>query len=291
MSATSSQVHTALHDLPQHESFFSSGDVSIHYLRFGSGKPILFLHGFPDQGLTFHNQIVEFAQDHTVYVPTLRGYPPSSVPLDEARYVIPELAGDILAFFDHLGLEKAHVVGHDWGGVVLQAFALFYPDKVESLVLLNSPVLQPFLNLLQQDPEQQELAKYTAAYHSYREGDPKNEDFIVRNIRDRDWRERIANYLRNSPISGMLSYYKKGYPAPPYGRPPPKDPSQFTYRVPTLIVWGLEDPYFSLKHLNDLWEWFDTSYRFVSVPGAGHWVHQDAPTKVNSEIRSWLTAN
>ncbi|WP_326836080.1 alpha/beta hydrolase [Amycolatopsis rhabdoformis] len=36
------------------------------------------------------------------------------------------------------------------------------------------------------------------------------------------------------------------------------------------------------------WDWFAQSYRFVSVPGAGHWLHQDAPLKVNREIRSWL---
>ncbi|WIX75914.1 hypothetical protein QRX50_31115 [Amycolatopsis carbonis] len=43
-----------------------------------------------------------------------------------------------------------------------------------------------------------------------------------------------------------------GYPGPPCGAPAPEDTSEFVYRVPTLIVWGLEDPYFSLKHLSSL---------------------------------------
>lgn len=275
-------------DTPHEESFFDNGDVRIHYRRYGAGEPIILAHGFPDTGLTFHHQIVELAKDHSVIVPTLRGYPPSSVPGDSARYTIPELVGDFVALLAHLNLDRAHVAGHDWGGVVLQGLALFHPEKVKSLIILNSPVLRPFLNLVESDPEQQRLAEYTVAYQAYEEGDNKNIEYIVRNIRDDRWRAQIAEYLEGSPLHGMLSYYKMGFPRPPYGAPPPEDPSPFVYRVPTLIVWGLDDEYFSRKHLNDLWDWFDGSYRFVSVPGAGHWVHQDAPQAVNREIRSWL---
>jgi epoxide hydrolase 4 len=289
-NVSTSMVLRAVSDLPQQELSFDNSDVRIHYRRYGSGGAIIFVHGFPDTSLTYHHQILEFAKDHTVFVPTLRGFPPSSVPLGPERYSIPELVGDIVALFQHLDLDKAHVVGHDWGGVVLQAFALFHPDKVKSLIILNSPVLQPFLNLLQSDSEQQKLSEYTLAYHAYEEGDDKNENFVVRHIRDPEWQARIAEYLRESPIHGMLSFYKMGYPAPPYGAPPPEDTSAFVYCVPTLIVWGLDDPYFSPKHLNNLWDWFRPSYRFVSVPGAGHWVHQDAAGKVNLEIRSWLAA-
>lgn len=288
VSATTANVLEALNRLPHHEQSYDNGTVSIHYRRYGSGPSIIFLHGFPDTGLTYHHQIAEFAKDYTVFVPTLRGFPPSSVPASADCYAIPELVGDIVALLDHLGLHAAHIVGHDWGGVVLQAFSLFHPERIKSLTLLNSPVLQPFLINLQSDPEQQKLSEYTLAYHAYKPGDEKNEDFVVRNIRDPEWRARVAEYLKTSPIDGMLSYYKMGYPAPPYGAPPPEDVSAFIYRVPTLIIWGLDDPYFSPKHLNNLWNWFELSYRFVSVPGAGHWVHQDAPTLVNREIRSWL---
>jgi pimeloyl-ACP methyl ester carboxylesterase len=270
------------------DASFINGDVMIHCLSYGEGEPLVFLHGFPDNDLTYHRQIAEFARDHTVYVPTMRGYPPSSVPTDVDRYSVEELVSDMVALMDNLQLDSAHVIGHDWGGVVLQAFALYHPERVKSLVLLNSPVLQPFLNLLQTDSEQQKLARYTLPYHRYQPGDSKNEEYIVRHIRDPEWRQYVAKYLEASPIEGMLNYYKKIYPGPPYGSPPPDDVSPFIYRVPTLILWGLDDPYFSLKHLSNLWEWFEHSYRFVSIPDAGHWVHQDAPQKVNYEIRSWL---
>ncbi|MDR7144972.1 alpha/beta fold hydrolase [Rhizobium sp. BE258] len=270
------------------DASFINGDVMIHCESYGAGEPLIFLHGFPDNSFTYHKQIAEFSKDYKVYVPTMRGYPPSSVPRDVDRYSLSELVSDIVELLDHLQVSAAHVIGHDWGGVILQAFALYHPERVKSLVLLNSPVLQPFLILLQADGEQQKLARYTQAYHRYQPGDPKDEEHIVRHIRDPEWREYIGDYLRASPIEGMLSYYKKNYPGPPYGNPPPDDSSSFIYKVPTLILWGLDDPYFSIKHLSALWEWFEPSYRFVSIPDAGHWVHQDAPQKVNYEIRSWL---
>ncbi|MFD8339329.1 alpha/beta fold hydrolase, partial [Streptomyces solisilvae] len=257
---------------------------------YGSGPAILFQHGFPDTELTYLYQILDLARDHLVITPTLRGYPPSSVPKDASRYSIPELRSDITAVLDHLGVDRAVIAGHDWGGVVVQAHALAEPDRVDSLIILNSPVLEPFVELVNSDEEQQRLSAYTIPYLEYEEGDDKNIDYVVQHIRNPQWRARIAAYLNRSPMHGMLSYYKMGYPKPPYGAPPPEDRSTFVYRVPTLILWGLDDPYFSLRHLSDLWNWFTQSYRFVSVPGAGHWVHQDASAKVNSEIRSWLDA-
>ena len=285
---TTAQLLAQVAELPQTEGFAANGDVRIHYRTYGSGPALLFQHGFPDNENSYFHQVLEFARDHLVITPTLRGYPPSSEPRDADRYTIPELATDVGAVLDHLEVDDAALIGHDWGGGILQAFALVQPERVRGLAFLNSPVMQPFIDHVNHDPVQQQLSEYTIAYQQYEEGDDKNIDYIVRYIRDPEWRQRISDYLAASPMHGMLSYYKKGYPAPPYGAPSPSDVSQFVYDVPALILWGLQDPYFSLEHLSKLWDWFTLSYRFVSIPGAGHWVHQDAPRKVNAELRSWL---
>src|SRR3981081_4368580 len=86
--------------LPQTERFAENGDVRIHYRTYGAGDPIVFQHGFPANELTWANQLLEFAKDHLVITPTLRGYPPSSEPLEPERYAIPELVTDIVAAFD-----------------------------------------------------------------------------------------------------------------------------------------------------------------------------------------------
>lgn len=55
-----------------------------------------------------------------------------------------------------------------------------------------------------------------------------------------------------------------------------------------LIIWGLDEEYFSIKILDNLTEWFSNSLRLVNVPRAGHWVFRDKPEIVNRKIRSWL---
>lgn len=270
------------------EGYAPSGNHRIHYAAYGAGPAIVFQHGFPDNASTFVEQVEEFARDYLVITPTLRGYPPSSVPAGVEEYASHVVAEDITAVLDHLGVAQAHVAGHDWGGGIVQRFALAHPERVRSLIILNSPISRSLVKLVNHDIEQQELSEYTIAYLKYEEGDSKNASYITQFIRDSRWRDAITAYLEESPLHGMLSYYKMGYPAPPYGAGVLDDVSSFVHRAPTLIVWGLEDEYFSLKILNNLWEWFSQSYRLVTIPGAGHWVFQDEPQKVNAEIRSWL---
>ena len=274
--------------LPKTTGTAYNGDVSISFTTYGDGEPMLFLHGFPDTPLTWASQILEFARDHLVIVPALRGFPPSSAPREPARYDMGELAGDVQAVLDALRVDRVTLVGHDWGGVVLQAVALFFPDRVKGIALLNAPVLRPFLELLASDPVQQALSGYTLEYQSYAEGDAIDLDHVVRNIRDPWWRRHVRDYLEGSPLTGMLSYYKLNYPAPPYRLPSSSDRDTFVSSLPALIVFGKDDPYFSVYHLASVWEWFTGPVRLTLIPGAGHWVHQDAPDAVNAELRSWL---
>ncbi|MBB5167597.1 alpha/beta fold hydrolase [Mycobacterium sp. AZCC_0083] len=290
MSILADRIAHRLAPLQVDEGFAKSGDNLIHYRCYGSGSAILFQHGFPDNELTFVHQVEELAKDHLIITPTLRGYPPSSIPSGLDHYTIPALAEDIGAVLDHLAIGAAVLAGHDWGGVLCQAFASAYPDRVDGLIILNSPILGPFLHLVNHDAEQQKLSEYTLDYLAHEEGDVLDIAFVTRTIRDDRWRAAINEYLQSAPIDGMLNYYKMGYPAPPYGAPDPPDRSPFICPAPALIVWGLEDEYFSLKVLNNLWDWFTESYRLVTVPGAGHWVFRDEPEKINAEIRSWLAA-
>lgn len=88
-----------------------------------------------------------------------------------------------------------------------------------------------------------------------------------------------------NPIEGMMTYYKANYLAPPYR---PQRPAGEMFTSPTVIIWGTEEEYFTPGVLDGLAKYYSASLRLVTVKGAGHWVHQDAPSRVNEEIRSWL---
>jgi hypothetical protein len=100
--------------------FFTNNGVRIHYRLYGSGPVPVFVHGHPDNEMTFEHQIDEFSKDHTVILPTVRGYLPSDVPLDENAYDGNVMAGDLLALVDHLGFEKAIFAGGDVGGILVR---------------------------------------------------------------------------------------------------------------------------------------------------------------------------
>ncbi|XP_074313232.1 epoxide hydrolase 1-like [Silene latifolia] len=106
----------------------------------GHGPPVLLIHGFPETWLSWSNQIHHLAQHgYRVIVPDLRGYGDSDSPSDPASYTVLHIVGDLIGLLDELGVDKAYVVGHDWGAILAWMLCLFRPDRVKGLVNLGIP--------------------------------------------------------------------------------------------------------------------------------------------------------
>lgn len=271
---------------PPSSGFVLNEGVKTHFYVTGQGPLMVLLHGFPDNSKTWSQQVAEFSKTNTVVCPTLRGYPPSDIPPVGEAYSMKAVVGDILAILDHFDAPKAIVGGHDFGGAVIQLLAMLHPERVTKLIIINSPIAPRLYDLVNFDKDQQRQSAYTIPYMEYQAGDDKNLDVVVQHINDEKYRREIYDYLSKSPMEGMLAYYKYNYPAPPYGQQ--VDTSTMIYQVPTLIIWGLEDPYFSLKMLDQIPRYFKNTVRLVTLPNAGHWAFRDQPDRVNQEIRSWL---
>ncbi|PPK94268.1 pimeloyl-ACP methyl ester carboxylesterase [Kineococcus xinjiangensis] len=101
---------------------------------------VVCLHGFP-QDAGAYDAVVPLlaAEGLRVLVPDQRGYSPGARPAGRRPYVLRELVADVLALLDTAGLERAHVVGHDWGGAVAWALAGRHPQRVASLTALSTP--------------------------------------------------------------------------------------------------------------------------------------------------------
>ena len=107
------------------------------------GEPapvVVLLHGFP-QDSSAYDAVVPLltAAGARVLVPDQRGYSPGARPRGVRAYALPELVADVAAVLDAAGAGRAHVVGHDWGGVVAWAFAHRHPDRTASLTALSTP--------------------------------------------------------------------------------------------------------------------------------------------------------
>ena len=294
----SSQPPAAADQLPLGEQkYVNNAGVTIHYRKYAHRDPsapyILFQHGFPDQETTWNDyQIPVFSRHYNIITPTLRGFPPSDIPPDTSDYTGTAYATDMLAILNQENVTSVYLIGHDFGGGLVQGFSQAFPDRVKALIIINAPIMPTFLPLLSYDAEAQEYARYTIPYYSYVPGQPKNIPTIVKTIRDPVYRRKIADYLDRSPIHGMLNFYKNNYPGPTYGQDLTTalnmTKETWTQRVPTMVLWGEEDDYFSPKTIDGLLGWFQLGVRLVTVPKSGHWPFRDQWKRSNQEILSFL---
>ncbi|MBD0274646.1 MAG: alpha/beta fold hydrolase, partial [Acetobacteraceae bacterium] len=109
--------------------------VKLHYEETGSGVPVVFVHEFAGDLRSWEPQLRHFGQRHRAIAYNARGYPPSDVPPEPASYSQNRAADDIAAVLDHLGIDKAHVVGLSMGGFATLHFGFRHAARARSLTV------------------------------------------------------------------------------------------------------------------------------------------------------------
>ena len=112
---------------------FHINGIALHVVLAGpaSGKPLVFLHGFPEFWFGWRHQIDHFVSSgYRVIIPDQRGYNLSDKPAGIASYSIDLLAKDVVGVLDTVTDSKAFVVGHDWGAAVTWYLAARYSERV-----------------------------------------------------------------------------------------------------------------------------------------------------------------
>jgi len=118
--------------------------TKIAYSVVGHGPLILLVHGFPESWYSYRHIIPPLAEaGYQVAAIHVRGYGESDKPSEVEAYLSRTNADDIVAVIDDLGHERAVLVGHDWGSVLVQTAAILHPDRLSGLVTLSVPVFEP----------------------------------------------------------------------------------------------------------------------------------------------------
>ncbi len=126
-----------------HHSVRARG-LEFHYAEAGSGDDVvLCLHGWPQHWYEWRHLMPALADRHRVIALDLRGYGWSEAP--ESGYEKENMADDVLAVLDELGLERVKLVGHDWGGWIGFLLALREPERIERYLSLN--ILPPWTSM------------------------------------------------------------------------------------------------------------------------------------------------
>jgi non-heme chloroperoxidase len=161
--------------------------LSLNFVEHGpnNGKPVLFLHGWPDSWFTYSRVLPLLPQNLRLLAVDLRGYGDSDKP--ESGYRISDLAGDVVAFLDALRIDRATLVGHSFGTFAARHIAISQPARVERQVLIGtgfphaSPVVQDLPSALRDlpDPMPMEFARDFQASTAYRPVPPEFFNRIV----------------------------------------------------------------------------------------------------------------
>lgn len=280
----SAKPAVSLHDRVTHHHADSSG-VKIHYVSTGDGPLVVMIHGFPDYWYTWRHQMDALSEDYRVLAMDMRGYNRSDRPEGIESYDMGLLVGDVAAVIHDAGSGRATIVGHDWGGAVAWSFAMSRPEMTERLVILNLPHPRGLARELANNRRQQENSAYARTFQEIGAHESLTAEGLASWVNDPAARARYIEAFRRSDFEAMLAYYKQNYPREPY-----REDTSPVVRVqaPVLMFHGLSDRALLPGALNDTWEWVAGDLTLVTIPGAGHFVQQDAADRVSKTLRMWL---
>jgi pimeloyl-ACP methyl ester carboxylesterase len=257
---------------------YADGDgVRLFLVQAGEGELMLFLHGAQDTSALYTSQLTEFSRDHLVVAPNLRGFAPSDQPDAVDAYAMPRLLGDVHALLRHFGRERCILVGNDWGGCIAWVFASAYPNHVARLIILNAPHPAIFLREVRSNPAQIQASQYEREYHSAIAPYPS-------------W----YNYYRADPIKVPSSISDAAQTEAPdlaaryfADIAEPSATTSLRVDVPTLVLWGMQDPACLPGQLNNL-EQYAPNAIVVRIEDGGHRPMQSHAGLVNRAIRDFL---
>jgi pimeloyl-ACP methyl ester carboxylesterase len=277
--------------------YADSNGVKIHYASAGKGPLVVFIHGFPDFWYSWRHQMAGLEDQFHVVALDQRGYNRSGQPEGVENYDMALLVADVAAVIRDTGETSATIVGHDWGGAVAWQVAFNLPQMTDRLVILNLPHPRGMARELAGNPEQRANSAYA---RKFQQGSPDDPDILFGGpmtaerlagwVSDEAARPRYVEAFRRSDFAAMLNYYKRNYPQLPAEGAAPAPPETPRLTMPVLMFHGLADTALNSDALSLTWDWLDADLTLVTVPGAGHFVQQDAAELVTSTLRWWLLA-
>ncbi|MEV1172549.1 alpha/beta hydrolase [Nonomuraea sp. NPDC049784] len=263
-------------------SYVETPVARFHYVKTGSGSPIVLLPGGTLWIYSYRHTIPELAKHHTVYAVDLPGQGYTRVRDKQFRYDLDAMTDAVGQFMDAVGLKRASVVGHSWNGAVALYLAERHPERVQRLALLDSPGLDvpsswdfrplesPVVGeligkLMTKSTYGGTLAKSFA--HPDRLTDADIDEYWAPESRTEN---RMAMWMLQRNLDYTLTERRLG-----------------EVKVPTLILWGGKDAF------DEPWQATELGRRIPGatvriIPDAGHNVHEDAPTQANPILAAFL---
>jgi pimeloyl-ACP methyl ester carboxylesterase len=263
--------------------------LQFHVRDQGSGRPVLLLHGFPDTGELWRNQVPTLVENgFRTIVPDMRGRGASSKPGVVSDYRLSTIVRDVTGILDALGIERAQVVGHDWSAGVAWLLAALAPERVERLVAISvgapgtgaKPTLEEFqkgwyrLLFLFEGGAEELLQRDDWYLFRLFLGGAKDTESYVKTLSEPGALTPALNWYRaNLPVQAILG--RTGGPRLPM------------IKANTLGIWSTGDLYLTEEAMTRSEQRVQGSWRYERFEGS-HWVPLDQPDRLNRLLLEFL---
>jgi pimeloyl-ACP methyl ester carboxylesterase len=255
----------------------------------GEGPPVLLLHGFPDSHRLWRNQVPALtANGLRAVTPDLRGFGESERPERVEDYFILNTLEDLRALLDHLEIEKAHIVGHDFGAAAAWAFASLYAPRVESLVAISVGHPSSF-----QNAGYEQLARSWYMFMFQFEGVAERwlsrndwEFLRVMSGRRGDGDQYVADLSRPGALTAALNWYRANIPPESWiSDAIPLPPVE----CPTMGIWSSGDVALTEAQMTGSQKFVTGPWRYERIDGSGHWIPLEEPERLSELLLDFLS--
>ena len=272
------------------------GDLTFNVADVGTGPPVLLLHGFPDSWHMWRHQIAELSRrGYRVIAPDLRGFGESDKPAEVEQYGLGHLIGDVSGILDVLEVERAVVVGHDWGAALAWLFTSFVPDRVEKLVAVSVGHPGAFGSA---GLAQKQLSWYMLWFQfpGVAEVGIAEDDWAfflqwayggIARGQDADAERQIADLSRPGALTAALNWYRANIAPATFHR----DSSGIDFpfiSCPTMGVWSSADMALGEEQMTGSRRYVSGPWRYERIEGVSHWVPVHAPEQLNRLLVDFL---
>lgn len=257
------------------------------------GEVAMLLHGFPSTNYQWRFQIAALADaGYRVIAPNQRGYSAGARPTDIDDYSIDLLAQDVVDIADAAGVDRFHLVGHDWGAAVTWMVGINHPDRLLSLTAVSVPHPAAY-GTARQDPlgEQSAKAGYIDLFVQ-----PGFEDSMVADNAafltglyasaglDNAEMQPYLDVLGTADAAGAaLNWYR--------ANSLDATPDAPAVSTPTLFVFSTNDCCLGRDAADLTVDYVTGPYTYEVLEGVSHWITEEAPTALNDLLLTHLAAN
>ncbi len=290
-------------DLPQFASSLSTGLVQLDANGYTfrariagfdneAGELVILLHGFPVTSAMWKPLLPALADSGFKAIAfDQRGYSPGARPLDSSAYAIDQLVSDVTAVADELGVEKFHLIGHDWGSAVGWNTVLRHPSRILSWTGLSIAHPAAFGDALENDPDQQSRSAYFAVFSAPLVPEMLltfNDLSVLTAAYEGMNEDSISEYRRvfSEPraLTSALNWYRQM-------NSPSAAPAIENWNVsaPTLFIWGNNDSAVGRSAVEGQTQYMKGPYRVIELD-AEHWLMSTSSDEIIPEVLKHLNS-